>query len=79
LVKYDGDITPPSPFTFCNATFTQKFCHGDTMSNISIWAGLFSLIGMLVSIFTHQTLGTSVVLGIFGGILLIVGIAGEKP
>jgi len=49
------------------------------MSNISIWAGLFSLIGMLVSIFTHQTLGTSVVLGIFGGILLIVGIAGEKP
>lgn len=43
----------------------------------AVFVGLLALVGMIISIMTHQHLMTSLLLGFFGSILVILGILGE--
>lgn len=44
----------------------------------AVFVGLLALVGMIISIMTHQHLMTSLLLGFFGSILVILGILGEN-
>jgi hypothetical protein len=77
--KYDGDVTPPSPFHFCNVTFLDTIRHGDTMSRLFLIGGAICLAGAFCSYSTEQGLGVTIMLGFIGGIFVIIGLAGGKP